>query len=69
LTKPLHSSQKLLKETQEYIMISIDVILNFELEREILGFGESMQVISPRLLAKRVKKRLDSATNLYEDAF
>lgn len=69
LTKPLHSSQTLLKETQKYIMISICVILNFELEREILGFGESMQVISPRLLAKKLKKRLDLATNLYEDAF
>ncbi len=38
LTKPIHPSQKLLREMEEGIIIRIDVILNFELERELLGF-------------------------------
>jgi predicted DNA-binding transcriptional regulator YafY len=41
------------------------VVLNFELEREILGFGEFMKVLSPRLLAGRINKRLEKAGRNY----
>jgi len=47
ITKPLHTSQQLLKEDDTGIMIRLDVVLNFELEREILGFGEGIKVIRP----------------------
>ncbi|QES90674.1 helix-turn-helix transcriptional regulator [Rhizosphaericola mali] len=65
LTKPIHPSQQLLKEDETGILIRIDVVLNFELEREILGFGESVKVISPRLLESRIKKRLQYASDNY----
>lgn len=66
LTKPLHSSQILLKQDDNGIIIRIDVVLNFELEREILGFGEYMKVLAPRLLAGKVKKRLEKSMELYQ---
>lgn len=65
LTKPLHPSQKLLKEDDTGIIIRIDVVLNFELEREILGFGECMKVLGPRLLTYKIEKRLAHAAELY----
>jgi predicted DNA-binding transcriptional regulator YafY len=65
LTKPLHPSQHLLKEDETGIMIRLDVVLNFELEREVLGFGEGVKVISPRLLQVRIKRRIDSMLGLY----
>jgi predicted DNA-binding transcriptional regulator YafY len=65
LTKPIHESQLVLKEDKDGIIISINVVLNFELEREILGFGESMKVLSPRNLSKKIQKRLKAATELY----
>lgn len=65
LTKPLHHSQKLLKEDEQGLIISIKVVLNYELEREILGFGESMKVLAPRILANKIKKRLEKASTLY----
>jgi len=65
LTKPMHPSQQILKEDETGIMIRIDVILNFELEREILGLGESVKVISPRILQNRIKKRIESMAELY----
>jgi predicted DNA-binding transcriptional regulator YafY len=65
LTKPLHHSQQLVSETEKGIEISIDVILNFELERELLGFGEYIKVLSPRHLAGRVKKRLEKTLGAY----
>lgn len=58
VTKPLHDSQQVIEEDQTGIKIRIDVVLNFELEREILGFGEAMKVIAPRILQKRIIKRV-----------
>lgn len=65
LTKPLHRSQVVLEEDENGMLIRIDVVLNFELEREILGFGESMKVVAPRILANRIKKRLERSAALY----
>ena len=65
LTKPIHPSQQVLKEDENGIVIRIDVVLNFELEREIMGFGEMVRVLAPRLLASRIKRRLEAAVNLY----
>ncbi len=65
LTKPLHPSQKILKQEKEGAYISIDVVLNFELERELLGFGEIIQVLAPRILVKNLKKRISEMAKLY----
>jgi len=65
-TKPIHHTQTVLKEDEKGIIIRIDVVLNFELEREILGFGENMKVLGPRLLSGKIKKRLDKMAGLYE---
>jgi len=65
LTKPIHTSQTILKEDQNGIIISIHVVINFELEREILGFGECIKVLSPRILSQKIKKRLQAGTEKY----
>lgn len=55
LTKPLHHSQELIETRDDgSIIIQINVIHNFELEREILGFGRYMKVISPESLKNRI---------------
>lgn len=66
LTKPLHHSQQVLKEDENSTIVRIDVVLNFELEREILGFGECVKVLGPRQLAARIKRRLDNASTQYK---
>lgn len=67
LTKPLHSSQKLIEKLKNGIEISIQVIPNYELEREILGYGDSICVLSPLSLRKRIEKTLCNAKKLYSD--
>lgn len=65
-TKPIHTSQQLLKKEEDgSILIRLDVVLNFELEREILGFGENMKVLAPRILRDRIKKRLYKGMKQY----
>jgi len=65
VTKPLHTSQQVLNRDREGMVFSIEVIWNFELEREILGFGESMQVISPRHLAGKIAQRIKKMNDRY----
>lgn len=67
LTKPLHHSQRVMKEDENGIIIRIDVVLNFELEREILGFGEFMKVLAPRNLVNRIKKRAEMMAGHYRE--
>lgn len=67
LTKPLHPSQELL-ETKEngWIIIQIEVVLNFELEREILGFGNGIKVLAPRLLINRIFRKVEGLEEIYK---
>ena len=65
-TKPLHSSQQIIdKNNDGSIMIRLDVVLNFEPEREILGFGENIEVIAPRNLRDRIKRRVHKNMQQY----
>lgn len=66
ITKPLHASQQVIKEEADGITFRIDVIMNLELERELLGFGSSVEVIGPRLLRKRISSILRDAAAKYE---
>ena len=66
ITKPLHHSQKILKENGEGMIFSIQVIWNFELEREILGFGEQIKVLSPLRLAGKMQSRMKQTLQKYQ---
>lgn len=65
ITKPLHHTQKLLAEENEGKVFSIKVVLNFELERELLGFGPKIKVLRPRILVKQIKQNLEKALERY----
>ena len=64
-TKPLHHSQKVIERTEEGITIEINVQHNYELEKEILGFGEVMKILSPEGFRKKIKQRLLDAAERY----
>ncbi len=56
-TKPLHHSQQIVEQKKVGIIFSIEVIPNFELERELLGFGEGLKVLSPNSLVRILKRK------------
>ncbi|WP_048330800.1 phytanoyl-CoA dioxygenase family protein, partial [Bizionia psychrotolerans] len=64
--KPFHYSQKEVSRDHYGVTISLDVQLNFELEKEILGLGEGIKVISPERLKRSIKERLYDAVDAYE---
>ncbi|WP_055447361.1 WYL domain-containing protein [Lacinutrix mariniflava] len=66
LTKPFHHSQKEVEKDNYGVTISLDVQLNFELEKEILGLGEGIKVVAPERLKRQIKERLYDAVDAYE---
>jgi len=67
LTKPFHPSQQVVKHLHEGgVIIKLKVHLNFEFERLILGFGDSIKVLQPRQLRNRIKKKLERALESYQ---
>lgn len=66
LTKPLHATQQVLeRDADGSILISLNVCINYELERLILGFGKSIEVVKPRMLRRRIRTNLKKALALY----
>jgi len=65
ITKPLHKSQRTIKQTEDGVIFNIFVQVNFELERLILGFGESLEVLKPLKLRHRILKKLKTAVHNY----
>ena len=68
-TKPLHHSQQVLKIWKSSILIQITVQLNFELEKEIMGFGEGVRVIAPKRLRKSIYRKYKQALERYDTAW
>jgi hypothetical protein len=51
------------------VVIELEVQLNFELEKLILGFGEGIQVLQPERLKRNIKNRLQASVELYQQEF
>lgn len=65
ITKPIHHSQELLEEREDGIIIQLKVQHNFEIEKEILGFGEGMTVLEPPRLRSILRKRIEKMIGQY----
>jgi len=65
-TKPIHSSQKILEESDDRTIFSLKLIPNYELTSLILSFGEKVKVLSPESLKDKVKERLMNGADVYQ---
>lgn len=67
MSKPFHSSQEMIGEFPDgAILIKMRVHHNYELERLIMGFGDSITVLKPRRLKQQIKKKIRRAFENYE---
>lgn len=64
-TKPLHLSQHLIEETDDYAVISINVIANKELESLVLYFGRHMEVLAPEPFRQKIADTIQSLSEKY----
>jgi len=64
-SKPIHGSQKTKWIGDNILEANFQLIINYEFERLILSYADSIKVIKPNKLAVLIKKRLKEAYNLY----
>jgi predicted DNA-binding transcriptional regulator YafY len=57
-TLPIHRSQKIQAESKEHLTISMQIIINPELESVILSFGEYVEVLQPISLRNKIRERV-----------
>ncbi|WP_345026549.1 WYL domain-containing protein [Ravibacter arvi] len=63
---PIHPSQRELPQVcSEYVDFEVFVSLNMELQIEILGLGEMVEVLEPEELRERIKERIAKAALKY----
>jgi predicted DNA-binding transcriptional regulator YafY len=66
-TKPLHKSQFVVQRNEDGSAIfQMEVVLNYELQKDLLGFGEGVKVLAPRQLVHNMSKRLTQAARNYQ---
>ena len=63
--KPLHETQKHKWLNPDTLEVKIKVIPNYELERLILSYGDSIKIIEPLNLKERIKNRIESNSKQY----
>lgn len=64
-SKPLHPSQKIIRNTEKEIRIELHVQVSWELQSLILSYGDLVKVIKPASLVSTIRKRIKAAGNQY----
>lgn len=64
-TQPLHSTQKIIKETSKSLEIELTVGITIELIMDLLSYGANVKVLSPSSLVKTIKERLEENLGSY----
>ena len=67
ITKPFHTSQRIIETREDGTIFNILVQHNFELERLILGFGDSIEVLKPKKLRDRILRKLHQSVKNYSE--
>ncbi|CAM1339975.1 helix-turn-helix transcriptional regulator [Tenacibaculum amylolyticum] len=68
ITKPFHKSQRLIKRTEDGVIFNIFVKMNFELERLILGYGDTIEILKPEKLRNQIQRKLRKAQKRYQES-
>mgnify|MGYP000235736180 CR=1 FL=1 len=66
LSKPLHKSQKNIEQTNDKLIIELEVYVTHELIQMILAYGEQVKVLEPDTLKKKVTAILKESLKNYK---
>jgi hypothetical protein len=64
-TKPLHGSQRILKDERAERIVRLKVIENNELKSLIMYYGSDVEVLEPESLRNAIKEKIASIYNTY----
>ncbi|WP_207535724.1 helix-turn-helix transcriptional regulator [Desertivirga arenae] len=64
-TQPLHHSQQVIEESNVSLTISLSLMINYELERIIMGFVDEVEILEPASLRDKIKSRIQKAAGKF----
>ncbi len=64
-TKPLHGSQRIKQQNEQFTLIEIEVYINYELKALLLSFGERMEVSEPLSLREEIAAKISALHEKY----
>lgn len=67
MTKPLHPSQRLIREIGDGVLISLKVQINFELHAVLRGMCDTVLVVKPSRLRLSIEEDVQNSLALYHD--
>jgi predicted DNA-binding transcriptional regulator YafY len=66
VTKPLHQSQCIIEENEQYTIFELQVIPNIELQQILLSFGPEIEVLAPAALRQEIAILHKTAAQAYQ---
>ncbi|WP_276371822.1 WYL domain-containing protein [Chryseolinea sp. H1M3-3] len=64
-TQPLHPTQQIVRDDEAGLVLSLQLIPNYELLQTLLAFGAEVKVLKPLSLQQEVKEMISRSTKLY----
>lgn len=64
-SQPLHQSQEIVEENENFMILEIYCWIGFELTNAILGYGSRVEVISPPELRNQIRSEYQNALALF----
>ena len=63
---PIHPSQKIIKETNSQVLVTLELVPNLELQMKVLSYGRSVRVVEPENLALQIQSLLAESLKQYK---
>jgi predicted DNA-binding transcriptional regulator YafY len=64
-TRPLHKSQVLLRQENDFAIFQINVVINYELISEIFSYRQHLEILSPDSLREAIQIQIEEMGKLY----
>ena len=65
ITKPIHTSQRMIESNEKGVCFQLTMKINFEIERFFLGYGKEIEILAPEKLRNSIAANLREALNNY----
>ena len=66
-TMPIHASQKIMKDTNTELRVSLELVINTELKMQLLSYGANVRVIQPKTLVEELKQTAKAMVKAYSE--
>lgn len=65
-TKQIHTSQEIVEMTDDYGVFSLQVVPNYELTSRLLGYGRTLEVVSPPWYREEMQEGIEDMNQFYK---